>query len=146
TDPLVVDAGDPLPPEIWKPSLQRDPGEDADDHHADQGRCDERDRLVERNGRPAQLAQHVQSSVRGDTPGPGRPVCGPGPGGSCCVTISWKSAGSAARKVKGLGFMLCLASSAELAASRVGPNLRVSAILASNISGVRARAADGRPW
>ena len=50
-------------------------------------RRDQRDRLVERNGRPAELAQHTQCSVRGDTLGWGRPVRGPGPGGSFCVTI-----------------------------------------------------------
>ena len=58
-DPLVVDASDPLPPKIREPSLQGNPGEDADDHEADHARCDQRDWLIERDSRPAKLAQHI---------------------------------------------------------------------------------------
>jgi hypothetical protein len=58
-DPLMVDAGDPLPPKIGKPSLQNHPGEDAGEHEDDHARSNQRDRLVERNGRPAELAPHI---------------------------------------------------------------------------------------
>jgi hypothetical protein len=39
-DPLVIDAGDPLPPKVGEPSLQGNPGEDAYEHEADHARCD----------------------------------------------------------------------------------------------------------
>jgi hypothetical protein len=57
-DPLVIDGGDPLAPEIGPPAFDGDPEEhrqDDRDHH--DGR-DERDRLVEGNRRPGELAKH----------------------------------------------------------------------------------------
>ena len=57
-DPLMVDTGDPFAPEIGHVALQRDPGEhreDDDQHHT---RRNQRDRLIDRNRRPAELTEH----------------------------------------------------------------------------------------
>ena len=62
-DALVVDAGDPLAPEIGDQPLTRDAGEHADDHHHDQ--CAAAKSGIgwsNGNGVPGQLAEHASSA------------------------------------------------------------------------------------
>ena len=61
-DALMVDAGDPFAPQIRDPALDGDEGEHASDHDDDQCARGQRDRLVERNGVPGQLAEHPSSA------------------------------------------------------------------------------------
>ena len=59
-DPLVVDARDPLAPEIRQVPLHDDPSERRRATSEEHDRAgDQRDRLIERNRFPGKLAQHV---------------------------------------------------------------------------------------
>ena len=58
-DVLMVDAGDPFAPQIRDPALDRDESEHAENHDDDEGAREQRNGLVERNGAPAQLAEHL---------------------------------------------------------------------------------------
>ncbi len=60
-DPLVVDAGQPLAPQIGPPALPGDQGQNGQNHDNHQQRRAHRDGLVKRDRGPGQLAQHVSS-------------------------------------------------------------------------------------
>ncbi len=96
-DALVVNAGDPLGPQIRQPTLQRDPAEDGDDADDDQGPPRTAESADRTEWQPSSACPTCYGSARGDTLGLGRPACGPGPGGSFCETICWNRSGSAAR-------------------------------------------------
>ena len=88
-DALVIDAGDPFPPEIRQVSADHDPGQDAQDEEGDHTGGDEGKRLAEGNGLPGELAQHVYDPPLGRTFGgaPSAFSVGPGPGGTVWSTI-----------------------------------------------------------
>ena len=94
-DALVIDAGDPLAPQVGQLALQRDPGQHADDRPAPTT-ADATSGIGWSNGMAAQvsLPNMLVLPSGGDALAFGRPACGPGPGGSCCVTICWNSSGS----------------------------------------------------
>src|SRR3954462_147906 len=56
---LVVDARDPLPPEIRKMAGEDDPGDNAEQGEPDEARRRHRDGLVERDRVRTELAKHV---------------------------------------------------------------------------------------
>ena len=80
-DMLMVDAGDPFAPQIRDPAFDRDQDEYADDHEDDEGAREQRNRLVEGNGAPGQLAEHAISPSAQAAPGLVSAI-GPGPGGN----------------------------------------------------------------
>jgi hypothetical protein len=55
-DPLVIDARDPLPPQIGPPTLEGDEQEDGRQYQANCARSAHDDRLVEGNCGPAESA------------------------------------------------------------------------------------------
>ena len=67
-DSLVVDAGDPLAPEVGQMTLEHDPSEHREDdqHHDRAG--NERDRLVPWDCLPGQLAEHVTAPSADERP------------------------------------------------------------------------------
>ena len=65
----MVDAGDPFAPKVGDPALDRDEGEHGDHHHDDEGAREKGNRLVEGNGAPGQLAEHVTSPSSSAAPG-----------------------------------------------------------------------------
>ncbi len=58
-DALVIDAGQPLAPQIRQPPLDRDDRQHGEDRDHDDRHADQRQRFVERDRRPAQPAQHL---------------------------------------------------------------------------------------
>ena len=58
-DALVVDAGQPLAPQIRPPALYGDDPEHGQNDDDDHAHAEQRKRLVERNRRPGQPAQHL---------------------------------------------------------------------------------------
>ena len=90
-DVLVIDAGEPFLPEIGQPAFDDHPDENAEEDQYDDRAGDERNRLVERNRVPGELAQHYGARPCGITfcvPDPPRPLVGPSPGGSFCCAIA----------------------------------------------------------
>ena len=55
---LVIDAGDPLIPQIWNPAFDANPYEGAQQNQHDNRAGDERNRLIEGDGVPTELAEH----------------------------------------------------------------------------------------
>src|SRR5262249_41286531 len=71
---LVVDAGQPLAPQIWPPTLDGNEREHGKNNDEDYRHADERKRLVEWNCRPGQPSQHVNllRDALSDPPSSGR--------------------------------------------------------------------------
>src|SRR6185437_4314533 len=90
-DALVIDAGDPLAPEVGQVTSDDHPGDHGNDDNQHRRTRDERQRLVERNRLPGELAEEAHLSPTGVTPG--TPPRGPSPGGRRCITMSAKSPG-----------------------------------------------------
>ena len=98
-DPLVVDAGDPLPPQVGDPALDGHPADQAAEHRHHAEARSQRDGLVPGNRVPGELAEQVHPPPLGETSvaWPAEPGPGPGPAGNFCMTISEKSCGETAR-------------------------------------------------
>ena len=100
-DALVVDAGDPLAPQVRHPALERHPADQADRHERDHAGGDHGDGLVEGDGAPVELAEQLHagrpSRGLGKTSEPGLPTCGPGAGAIFCDTTASYRPGSTAR-------------------------------------------------
>src|SRR4051794_7870062 len=110
-DVLVIDAGNPFVPQIWKPAFRDDPYQNRKAGKDDDRTRNEGNWLIERDRVPTELSKHYRCPPRGITFwAPPRPSCGPSPGGSFCAAIASNSAGSTPRKVYGFTAELCFRS------------------------------------
>src|SRR4030095_3771961 len=60
-DALVIDAGDPLAPEVWQVALEDNPEEYAGESPPHEVRRDEWNRLIPGNRLPGELTEHVSA-------------------------------------------------------------------------------------
>ena len=99
-DVLVVDAGDPLLPDVRQPAFHDDKDENSEQDQHDHRARSQRDRLVEGNGVPPELAEHYGAP----------PLTGPSPGPNWRDATASKSDASTPRYVYGTAARLCLKS------------------------------------